>query len=251
MRRPLIAGNWKLHKTIEETETYAKELIFDLGEEFPEIVIAPAFTALAAAREAFNNTPVRLAAQNCHPEPSGAFTGEVSAAMIKDAGCDYVILGHSERRQYFGETDGFIRDKLLSALKAHLLPILCIGEMLEDREDGKTEAVLAKQLQGALNGFLPEQAEHLTIAYEPVWAIGTGKTATPEIAQETHLFIRNWLQEQFSEIEAQKIRILYGGSVKPENIDQLMAQMDIDGALVGGASLQPEDFLRLIHFRTI
>ncbi len=248
MRRPLIAGNWKLNKNQEETAAFARELLFDLGDEFPEVMIAPVFTSLAEAKQAFANSPVRLGAQNCYAETGGAFTGEISAEMLKEAGCDYVILGHSERREIFGEDDTLIRRKILAALQARLLPILCIGESLEHRESGQTEVVLQKQLQGALAEFTPEQVEHLTLAYEPIWAIGTGKTATPEMAQETHAFIRNWLDQHFGDIEAQKVRILYGGSVKPGNVDALMAQPDIDGALVGGASLQSKDFLRLIRF---
>jgi len=250
MRRPLIAGNWKLHKTEEETRQFAAALLPHLGDEsMPEVMIAPVFTALAAAREAFAGSPVQLGAQNCYPEAAGAFTGEVSAPLLRAAGCRYVIIGHSERRQYFQESDAFIRRKLLAAMEADLQPILCLGESLAQREAGETEKVLGQQLAGALEGFSSMMTGRLTLAYEPIWAIGTGRTASPEQAQNSHAFLRGWLSSNFDPATAEGMRLLYGGSVKPGNVAALMSQQDIDGALVGGASLDADDFLQLIRFR--
>ncbi len=217
--------------------------------EAPEIMVAPPFTSLAAAREALSGTPIKLGAQNLHWEAKGAFTGEVSASQLKDAGCWAVIIGHSERRQYFGETDETVNKRLKAALGAGLVPVVCIGETLEERESQRTWRVLETQIKGGLSGFAPTDLSSLVIAYEPVWAIGTGKTATPSQAQEAHLFIRKSLGKLYSDALAQGTRILYGGSVKPDNVDTLMSEADIDGALVGGASLKIDGFLRIIQFK--
>jgi len=249
MRKPMIAGNWKLNKTIAE----ARELSGDLAKclakfEDVEIVIAPVFTALSAVAETIKGTPIKLAAQNCYPEETGAFTGEVSPLMLKDAGCQYIIIGHSERRQLLDESDAFINQKIIKTLEAGLKPILCIGETLQERENGDMMDVLATQIKGGLANLSATHMADLVIAYEPVWAIGTGQTATDEQAQEAHSFIRGLLQGMFTKEVAFATRILYGGSVKPSNVDGLMAQDDIDGALVGGASLKAEDFIRLVRF---
>ena len=250
MRTPMIAGNWKLHNTLDEARRLATGLVDGCsGLDDREIVIAPAFTALTAVAGILSGSPLQLAAQNCYPEASGAFTGEVSAALLKDAGCAYVILGHSERRQLMGESDGFVRSKVLSALAADLRVILCIGETLQEREAEQMLEVLTRQVREGLAGVPAEQMQHLVIAYEPVWAIGTGKTATPDQAQEAHSFVRGLLQGLYTPEIAAQTRILYGGSVKPDNVDQLMAQADIDGALVGGASLKVDDFLRIIRYQ--
>jgi triosephosphate isomerase (TIM) len=214
-----------------------------------EVVIAPPYTALAAVRNALWREEFKLAAQNCHWEEKGAFTAEVSGIMLKDVGCDWVILGHSERRQLFGETDEAIRKKLAGSFKFGLLPILCVGEVLEEREGGRTFAVLGTQLDRALEGVSAEQAVQLAIAYEPVWAIGTGKTATPDMAQEVHAFVRERCASLWDKTVANRIRIMYGGSVKPDNVDRLMAQPDIDGMLVGGASLDVDSFARIVQYQ--
>lgn len=249
MRKPMIAGNWKLNKTLTE----AKQLASGLAEQCQdvadrEIVIAPIYTALSSVAEVIKNSPVQLAAQNCYPEESGAFTGEVSPLFLKDAGCGYVILGHSERRQLLEETDAFVNQKVLKALAAGLKPILCVGETLQERENDQMLEVLTQQVKGGLTGLNTEQMSDVVIAYEPVWAIGTGITATDDQAQEVHSFIRGMLQGLFNQQVAAETRILYGGSVKPGNVDGLMAQEDIDGALVGGASLNIEDFVRIVKF---
>ena len=248
-RRPLIAGNWKMHKTIAETLAYIeafKPLV--AGVEDRDIMLAPPFTALDAAQRALEGSRISLGAQNCHWEEEGAFTGEISARMLADIGVIYVILGHSERRHIFGETDEMIRQKVAAVLRHELVPILCIGETLEEREAGKTFSVLERQLKEGLKGLSAGDLKDLVIAYEPVWAIGTGKTASPEQAEEAHAFCRRLLAEMFGADFAEKIRILYGGSVKPENIVGLMARPDIDGALVGGASLKPDVFARIVCF---
>ena len=251
MRRPFIAGNWKLHKTLAESRDLAQQLFVGTADvKDRDIVIAPVFTALAAVTQIVGDTHIGLAAQNCYPADQGAFTGEVSPALLKDAGCGYVIIGHSERRQLFAETDEFINQKVHKCLETGLNPILCIGETLEERETDQMLEVLTRQVKGGLAGLTAEQMEQIVIAYEPVWAIGTGKTATDEQAQEAHSFIRGLVQGLFTPEVAAAVRILYGGSVKPGNVDGLMAQADIDGALVGGASLNAEDFLRIIKFQS-
>ena len=249
MRTPLVAANWKMHKTIAESVAFARAfapLVRDVSEV--EIAIAPPFTALAALREALAAGRVALAGQNVHFEAKGAFTGEISVAMLADLGCRYVILGHSERRAIFGETDAFIAKKVRAVQAAGLRPILCVGESLAERESGRTFAVLQGQLEGSLAEVDASRAEEIVVAYEPVWAIGTGKTATPELAQEAHGFIRTRLAARFGGA-AEHIRIQYGGSVKAENAPELMAQTDIDGALVGGASLDPASLSAIIRFR--
>ncbi len=250
MRRPFIAGNWKLHKTLAESRDLAQQLFVGTADvKDRDIVIAPVFTALAAVTQIVGDTHIGLAAQNCYPADQGAFTGEVSPVLLKDAGCGYVIIGHSERRQLFAETDEFINQKVHKCLETGLNPILCIGETLEERETDQMLEVLTRQVKGGLAGLTAEQMEQIVIAYEPVWAIGTGKTATDEQAQEAHSFIRGLVQGLFTPEVSAAVRILYGGSVKPGNVDGLMAQADIDGALVGGASLNAEDFLRIIKFQ--
>lgn len=250
-KKSLIAANWKMHKTVAEAVSFTESLQREVGTlEDREVVIAPPFTALAAVRNALWREEFKLGAQNCHWEEKGAFTGEVSGVMLKDAGCDWVILGHSERRHVFGETDEVIRKKLAGSFKSGLLPILCVGEVLEEREEGRTFAILGTQLDRALEGLGAEQAVQLAIAYEPVWAIGTGKTATPDMAQEVHAFVRERCSSLWDKTVANKIRIMYGGSVKPDNVDRLMAQPDIDGMLVGGASLEVGSFARIVQYQT-
>jgi triosephosphate isomerase len=248
-RTPIMAANWKMHFTVAEAVALVEELeegITRFGDR--EVVVAPPFTALAGVASVLAGSPILLAAQNCYWESQGAYTGEISPPMLRDLGCDYVIVGHSERRQYFGETNESINRKVLALLSLALEPILCIGETLEKREAGKTLDVLADQLSGALAGVEEKQAGRLVLAYEPVWAIGTGLTATPEQAQEAHAFIRKSLAKRFDNTVANNTRILYGGSVKPENVDELMAQPDIDGALVGGASLTAASFIGIVDF---
>ena len=247
MRTPIIVANFKMHLTAVETAAYASALVADLGDlEGVEIVIAPAFTALDRAGQAFANGPVKLSAQDVHAEPHGAFTGEVSTAMLAELGCTYAIVGHSERRALYGETDDSVSAKVTALLAGGLHPIVCVGESLEDREAGRSEGVVEAQLRGSLAGVETARAEELVVAYEPVWAIGTGRTATPEIAQTAHQAIRAQLGKAFGPA-AQALRILYGGSVKPDNADALMAQPDIDGALVGGASLDLASFASIVR----
>ncbi len=249
-RKPLIAANWKMYKTVAEAISFVKSVQEETGPcTDREVVIAPACTALKAVRDILKQQGYSLAAQNCHWEEMGAFTGEISPIMLKDLGCEYVIVGHSERRQLFGETDETVRLKVGAVFKADMTPVVCVGEVLEQREQGKTFEVVAGQIEGALNGLSSIQAERLVIAYEPVWAIGTGRTATPGQAQEVHAFIRERIASLFNKGVEKKARILYGGSVKPSNIDELMAEPDIDGALVGGASLKVGSFKRLVQFK--
>lgn len=249
MRTPVIAGNWKLFKTINE----ATGIINDLkplvaGTKGVEIIIAPVFTALKRVAGALTGSNVQLAAQDCYWEEEGAFTGEVAPGMLKDAGCSHVIIGHSERRQYFGETDTTVNKKVKAAINAGLTAIVCVGETLAEREANKTFAVIESQVRGGLEGLPPEALAKVIIAYEPVWAIGTGKTASDAQAQEVHAFIRSLMARCFGQGSADDMRILYGGSVKPDNVKGLMAQPDIDGALVGGASLKAESFAAIAHF---
>jgi len=250
MRRPVIAGNWKLHKTIAETRELALALKSDLAElNDIDIVIAPPVTALSAAAEALAGSGIAVAAQNCYPVASGAFTGEVSPPLLREAGCRVVLVGHSERRQIFGESDEFINAKVRAVLAEGLQPILCIGETLAEREAGQMYDVLTRQLKLGLAGIELATMEQVIIAYEPVWAIGTGVTASNEQAAEAHAFIRGLVQGLYDEETAKATRILYGGSVKPDNVDGLMAQEDIDGTLVGGASLKAADFIRIARFQ--
>ena len=247
MRTPVIAGNWKLNNTISvavDLTTSIKELV--AGVIGVEIIVAPSFTALDAVSEVINDSNIFLAAQDVYWEDNGAYTGEVSAPMLKDVGCEYVIIGHSERRQYFGETNESVNKKAKAALSHGLKPIICVGEHLEDREAGRTETVIQNHIIGGIADLSDSQLLSSVIAYEPVWAIGTGKTATPMQAQEVHSFIRKLLSEAHSDEIASQIPIQYGGSVKPENVTELMAQSDVDGALVGGASLQAESFAKIV-----
>ena len=247
MRKPIIAGNWKLNKNAKE----AIELVTLIKREVSEIqdvdiVVCPVFTVLSDVHDIVNETNIGLGAQNCYWEDSGAFTGEVSAPLVKDAGCGYVIIGHSERRQYFGETNETVNKKIRAALDHDLIPIACVGETLDEREGDKTFDVIKEQITDSLKGFSDDEMKKTVIAYEPVWAIGTGKTATPDQAQEVHAYIRKLLAEIFNEDVASAVRIQYGGSVKPDNTADLMSQADIDGALVGGASLQADSFVEII-----
>jgi triosephosphate isomerase len=250
-RRPLIAGNWKMYKTIPEAVATARELAA-LAAAAPapraEVMIAPAFPALASVSQVLERQPVALGAQDLFWESEGAFTGAVSAPMLLSAGCRYVIIGHSERRQLFGETDEAVNRKLAAALAAGLIPVMCVGETEAQREANQTFAVLDKQLSIGLKGFFTDQLATLVVAYEPVWAIGTGKTATSAQAQEVHAFIRERLQGLFDKNLSGVVRILYGGSVKPGNIAELMAMPDVDGALVGGASLDAASFIRIVRY---
>ena len=247
MRVPFIAGNWKMFKTVHETTVYVKELrglIKDVNDV--TVVIAPPFTAVHAASEAARNSNVAVAAQNMYWEKEGAFTGEISAGMVKEAGAEYVIIGHSERRTLFGETDATVNRKVTAAIAADLTPIVCIGETLEQRERNETLDVLDRQIKGGLDGITGDQVAALVVAYEPVWAIGTGRTATPAQAGEAHTHIRGRLRQWFGGPAADACLVLYGGSVKPDNIRDLMAQEDVDGALVGGASLDVRAFHDII-----
>lgn len=250
IRRSLIAGNWKMFGTRAEAERLLSVLKMQISHPADrEVVIAPPFTLLETASRLLAGTTIRLAAQNLHWEPQGAFTGEISGPMLKDIGCSHVILGHSERRQYFGETDEQVAQKVRAAHRDGLIPIVCVGETLEQRERGETTALIARQVRTALHEHDQTTFSSLIVAYEPVWAIGTGRTATPAQAQEVHAAIRTTLAELSDRATAEMVRILYGGSVKPDNVDGLMAEADIDGALVGGASLQAEAFARIVQFR--
>ena len=252
-RRPFIAGNWKMHTTPAEAVRLIEELAVLLeGANGADVCVAPPFICLPAAHAAVLKTGERflLGAQNVHWESAGAFTGEVSAAMLKAVGCRIAIVGHSERRRHFAETDQAVHRRLAAALSAGLSAILCVGERLEEREAGQTREVVTRQLNAALEGLAAADLARLTVAYEPVWAIGTGRTATPEAAQQVHAHIRSLAAERFGGPAAEGLRILYGGSVKPENIDGLMACPDVDGALVGGASLNARDFARIVRFRS-
>jgi len=249
MRKPIAAGNWKMFKTAKE----AAAMIADLKEKVKdvkdrEVVICPTFTALESAVKAAQGSNVKIGAQNVYWEEKGAFTGEIAPNMIKDLGCEYVIIGHSERRQYFGETDETVNKRIFAALKASLTPIICVGETLQERESGRMMNVIETQVKGGLKSMTKEQMLKSVIAYEPVWAIGTGKTASPEQAQEVHAFIRKLLNELFGKDVADQTRILYGGSVKPDNMAELMKQADIDGGLVGGASLEAESFSKIVKY---
>ena len=249
MRKPVMAGNWKMYKTAGETAAAIAKLAGLVSAvRRAQIAICAPFVNLPAALEAARGTNIEIGAQDVFWLKEGAYTGEVSAPMLAAVGCQWVIIGHSERRQYFGETEETVAKKTAAALEAGLKPIVCVGERLEQREGGSTDAVLAAQFAGGLGGLSAEQFASVTIAYEPVWAIGTGKTATPEVAAEAHRFLRGQIRERFGDASAAACRILYGGSVKPENIQALMAQEEIDGALVGGASLDPDSFARIVDF---
>ena len=249
MRKPVIAGNWKMHNTISE----ALDLIRGVKAQVEsitdvEIIVSPVYTALASVAAELKGSNIKVASQNIFWEEKGAFTGEVAPQMITDTGCTHVIIGHSERRQYFGETDQTVNKKVKASLAAGLIPILCVGETLEEREAGNTIAVVDAQIRGGLVELSAEDIAKIIIAYEPVWAIGTGKTATPDMAEDVHKQIRSIVSDIADVSIADGTRILYGGSVKPENVDDLMAQPDIDGALVGGAALKVDSFVRLVKF---
>ena len=249
LRKPVIAGNWKMYKTAAETVRFFDEFKpLVRGASHCEIVICPTFPALAAAVETARGSNVQVGAQNLYWEDEGAFTGEVSGPMIQAAGCTHVIIGHSERRQLFGETDATVNKRLFAALKTGLAPIVCVGETLDQREENKTEAVLIQQLEVGLASLTQADSSRIIIAYEPVWAIGTGRVATPETAGEAHAVIRKKAAQQFGPELAEALRILYGGSVKPDNVEGLMARTEIDGALVGGASLKPDSFAAIVNY---
>ncbi len=248
MRRCFIAGNWKMNKTVADSLALVRELrgAVSMVRDRVEIAIAPPYTALHAVAKALEGSNVVLAAQNCHVEPAGAFTGEVSAPMLKEVGCSWVILGHSERRQFFQETDAGVNQRIGAVVKEGMLPIVCVGETLAEREGGKTLEVVSRQVKGCLAGYSAEQGARFVVAYEPVWAIGTGKTATSRQAQEVHAHIRTLLKELWGAGVAEQVRIQYGGSVKADNAAELLAMPDIDGALVGGASLKVADFAAIV-----
>ncbi|MBW1726839.1 MAG: triose-phosphate isomerase [Deltaproteobacteria bacterium] len=250
-RTPLIAGNWKMFKTCPEAIETAAQLVKLLAgtREDIDVMIAPSFTALAPVSDVIKGSCVSLGAQNIFWEAQGAFTGEISPAMLVSAGCKYVIIGHSERRQYFNETDETVNKRIQAAVNNNLIPVMCVGESEKERESKNTFSVLDKQVKKGLEEFSPDDLERLVIAYEPVWAIGTGKTATSDQAQEAHQFLRSVFEKSFGNTLAKSIRILYGGSVKPNNIAELMAMPDVDGALVGGASLDPETFSNIVQFK--
>ena len=248
MRKIIIAGNWKMNKTSLEAMELVNLLKRDLSDVTQvDIVVCPPFVALSDVRDILNESNMALGAQDVYWEDAGAFTGEVSAPMLKSLGVQYVIVGHSERRQFFNETNEIVNKKIRAALRHDLLPIVCVGEVLKEREEEKTFDVIKSQCTGSLKGLTLEEMENITVAYEPVWAIGTGKTATPAQAQEVHQFIRGLLREGHGEDFASRVRIQYGGSVKPENTAELMSQPDIDGALVGGASLKSESFSQIVR----
>ena len=248
-RTPIIAGNWKMNKTASEARDLAMALIPLVKEvKDREIVLGPPFTSLQAVAERIKGTNIALSSQNLFWEDNGAFTGEISADMLLDLGCKYVIIGHSERRQIFGETDETVNKRLKQALKKGLLPIVCVGETLNERESNKTNDIVGRQITGAFRDISAEDMKKVVIAYEPVWAIGTGKTATPEQAEEVHQFIRGQIAAAYGDPVAGGLRIQYGGSVTPDNASTLMAMPDIDGALVGGASLKPDSFAAIVKF---
>lgn len=251
MVKDVIAGNWKMNRTIGEAVALASSLRDALAGRMnlPEIIIAPPFTALHAVSMAIGGSPIALAAQNIHEAPKGAFTGEISGEMIRETGCSHVIIGHSERRSIFGESNERINKKMFAALAAGLRPIFCIGETLQEREENRIEEVIGSQLKEGLNNFSKDDMERTLIAYEPVWAIGTGRTASPSQAQEVHLFIRNWMAGRYGKEISNEIAIIYGGSVTPQNVGSLMSEPDINGALVGGASLDAESFIRIIEYK--
>ncbi|MFN8006576.1 MAG: triose-phosphate isomerase [Terriglobia bacterium] len=249
MRRPIIAGNWKMYKTTGETSNFFQQLIPLVAQTMHcDIVIAPPFTALAEAVRSSAGSNIAISGQNLYWEKEGAFTGEISAPMLADAGCRYCIIGHSERRQFFGETNQTVRQKINAVLGSGLTAIVCLGEVLSERESNQTTSVIQTQFQEGFAGLTPQDFSRIVVAYAPVWAIGTGRTATPEIAAEVHQLIRQSAQELFGVDSAEHLRILYGGSVKPENIRGLMAKDDIDGALVGGASLKPDQFASIVNY---
>jgi triosephosphate isomerase len=249
MRKPVMAGNWKMFKTVAETTAFLQKLApMVAGAKHCEVVICPSFVSLQAAVDAARGTNIEIGAQDVFWLKEGAYTGRVSAPMLVGTGCRWVIIGHSECRQYFGEIDETVFQKTVAALEAGLKPIVCVGELSAEREGGATETVLARQFMGGIAGLEPAQFARIAIAYEPVWAIGTGKTATPEMAAQAHRFLRSEIHKRYGADAAAACRILYGGSVKPDNVKGLMAQPDLDGALVGGASLDPASFASIVNF---
>lgn len=247
MRKTIIAGNWKMNKTVSETKQFFNELLPIIKEMNANVIIATPFTSLVTASEITKNTIVKIAAQNMGNRLNGAYTGEISPLMLKDINIDYVIIGHSERREYYGDTDFHINEKVKLALQTGVSPILCIGEKLEEREENKTKDVVKTQILEGLKDVSKEDIKNVIIAYEPVWAIGTGKTATPEMAQDVHRYIRDLIEEKYGKEIADEISILYGGSMKPENVVELLNESDIDGGLIGGASLEAKSFAKLIE----
>jgi len=246
MRKPLIAGNWKMYKTPTEAQNLANNIKIQLHDaNDADVVICPPFTALVAVQEIIKDSDISLGAQNMYWKNEGAFTGEISPAFLLDLGCKYVIIGHSERRQHFKETDEEINKKIKAAVEHGLTPILCVGETIDEREKGETENIVERELTNALSGLNYDDIKNIIIAYEPIWAIGTGKTATPEIAEAVHKFIRSFIENNYNSEVATELRILYGGSIKPDNIRELMKEPDIDGGLVGGASLKAESFVEI------
>jgi triosephosphate isomerase len=250
MRKPFVAGNWKMNTDARSSVELARGVAqgaSGLAGDKVGVALIPPFVYVQSVVKAVSSTGVAVGAQDVYIEPKGAFTGEISPAMLKDVGCTYVLCGHSERRHVIGETDAFVGKKVTAAISGGLLPILCVGELLEERDAGQTQAVVARHLETGLAGLGADKMSAVTIAYEPVWAIGTGRTATPQQAQEVHEFIRGWLADKFDAKLAQEIRILYGGSAKADNARELMAQKDVDGLLVGGASLKADEFVRIIQ----
>ncbi|MFH1260023.1 MAG: triose-phosphate isomerase [Elusimicrobiota bacterium] len=249
MRKPLLAGNWKMYKVSGEAVSLVEGLRKNLADVTErEVLVCPPFTALSAVQKVLSGSTIKLGAQNMSWESEGAFTGEISPAMLKDSGCSYVIIGHSERRQYFQETDETVNRKIKSALKFGLTPIVCVGETLEEREKNITFKILERQIREGLAGLSSEESNKIVVAYEPIWAIGTGRTAAPAQAEDVHAFIRKLLKEIAGDDAAMSIRILYGGSVKPDNISELMACENIDGGLIGGASLNVESFTKIVKY---
>ncbi|NME95860.1 triose-phosphate isomerase [Clostridium cochlearium] len=249
MRKAIIAGNWKMHNTVDEAVKLVEELIPKVKEAKCEVVVCPPFICLPKIREITEGTNIKVGAQNMYFEEKGAFTGEISPIMLEKLNIDYVIIGHSERRQYFGETDETVNKKIKAAFEHNLIPILCVGETLDEKENGVTEEVVSKQVKLALSGLREDEIEKLVIAYEPIWAIGTGKTATSEEANEVISFIRNTVKNLYGGKAAESMRIQYGGSVKPSTIKEQMSMSDIDGALVGGASLKSDDFSAIVNYK--
>ncbi|MBV8878997.1 MAG: triose-phosphate isomerase [Planctomycetaceae bacterium] len=252
MRPPLIAGNWKMNGSLKEARDLASGLRQALGDNAggPDVLVCPPFLALESVRQVLEGGPIKLGAQDVHWEAKGAFTGELSTSMLKEVGVSAVLLGHSERRHVMGETNEMINKKAKACLAAGLLPILCIGELLEERNMGVTREVVERQISKGLEGLTPEDVAKCVLAYEPVWAIGTGKTATPRQAEEVHHYVRKLITQKSGEAVGQGIRILYGGSVSPDNVKELMSEEDIDGALVGGASLKVDSFLKIVRYKS-
>ncbi len=248
MRRPIIAGNWKMNKTLSESKALVEALKPLVADAEAEVVVCPPYVNLAAVKELLKGSNIKLGAQNCHYEKNGAFTGEVSVDMLKEIGVEFVIIGHSERREYYAETDEGVNKKAKAILAAGMTPIVCCGETLEQRESGVTEAFVSGQIKAGLDGLSGSEVASLVIAYEPIWAIGTGKTATSEQANETIAMIRKTVAGKFDAATADAVRIQYGGSMKPSNAAELMAQPDIDGGLIGGASLVAEDFAKVVKY---